>query len=447
MIDTIVIRVHNIEKNHLLMHNILKEEFISAKVRHSHNQTLDKKAIIYGDSGKVLPLTIHTKMKMPSSHYELNLRPHFDRDFIEFNFSIPKFVYSTNVMQFVDMRDQTPEFTYDKLLHFLHHFFITYFTLKPDNKDIEINRIDLCFNQIFDTKENALRYLEEQKNINIKHANSDTNKFVAYSESDDLGVSTAQTIFYKTKEYSFKIYHKGSEFKKNDLKQLMKANPFNLHLGEVSDLADRMLRYELTARKGLFNYLLDRVDTLENQERVKFVNDCNLYYRKKGVDKFTFTYSFFLESDFDCYIDYKFVSVQDMSEMKHNTFSKGLFLAVYNWFWDRVKTYQISLKMSVADISNLIMQKYDEKKTVWTAKEREKELGNQSQLVMLALLTQFTDIHALKGIIPDRTFYRYKKRLKTLGIEPNSHTNIFDIPVLTYDRYFDLFRKYLNINY
>lgn len=447
MIDTIVIRVHNISVNHLLMNNILKENFIQAKTRYTNGETLDKKAIFYGDTNKILPISIHTQMKIPSSHYTLNLRPNFERDFIEFNFSIPKFIYSTNVMQFIDMADHSPEYTYDKLIHFLENFFNRYFTIKPDNKYIEINRIDLCFNQIFDTKENALRYLEEQKSINIKHARSDSNKFVAYSESDDLGVQTAQTIFYKTKDYSFKIYHKGSEFAKNDLKQLLKANPFKFHLQELHDLADRMLRYELTARKGLFNYLLDRVKTDQNIDRVQFIKKCNLKYQKKGVDVITFSYGFFLESDFDYNLDYKYVTLQDMTEMTNNTFCKGLFCTVFDFFWSKVKTYQIGLKMNVSDISKLIMKKYDENKDTFKLKERNKELGNQSQLVMLALLTQFTDIHALKGIIPDRTFYRYKSRLKELGIEPNSHTNIFDIPLLTYDKYFDLFRNYLKISY
>lgn len=447
MIDTIVIRVHNIEVNHLLMNNILKENFVQAKTRYTKGETLDKKAIFYGDTNKVLPISIHMQMKMPSSHYTLNLRPNFERDFIEFNFSIPKMIYSTNVMQFIDIADQSPDYTYDKLIHFLNVFFSTYFTIKPDNRYIEINRIDLCFNQIFDTKENALRYLEEQKNINIKNARSDSNKFVAYTETDDLGVQSASTIFYKTKDYSFKIYHKGTEFKKNDLRQLLKGNPLKLHLEEVSDLADRILRYELTARKGLFNYLLDRVQTQENKERVQFIKKCNLKYKKKGAEIITFSYSYFLESDFDYYIDYKYVSLEDMTDMKNNTFSKGLFCTIFNFFWDKVKTYQISLKMNVSDISKLIMKKYDESKDHFKLKDRQIELGNQSQLVMLALLTQFTDIHALKGIIPDRTFYRYKSRLKELGINPNSHTNIFDIPVLTYDRYFDLFRKYINISY
>lgn len=447
MIDTIVLRIHNIKINHLLMNNILKENFISAKTRYTNGETLDKKAIFYGDTNKILPIAIHTTMKIPSSHYTLNLRPNFERDFIEFNFSIPKFIYSTNVLQFIDKSDTSPEFTHDKLLHFLHKFFATYFSVMPDNQYIEINRLDFCFNQIFDTKENALRYLEEQKNINIKNARSDSNKFVAYSETDDLGVQTSQTIFYKTKDYSFKIYHKGSEFQKNDLKQLLKANPFKLHLQELSDLADRILRYELTARKGLFNYLFDRVRDGYNLERVQWVKKINLKYQKKGVEQINFTYSFFLESDFDCYIDYNFVTLDEFQHMKNNTFTKGLFCTLFTFFWDKVKAYQINLKMNVSDISKLIMAKYEEGKNVFSLKEQKKELGNQSQLVMLALLTQFTDISQLKGVIPDRTYYRYKKRLKDLGIKENSHTNLFDIPELTYYKYFSLFDKWLKISY
>ncbi|AXH78158.1 MAG: structural protein [Bacteriophage sp.] len=447
MIDTIVLRVHNIPVNHLLMNDILKQDFVQAKMRHDRGETLDQKSILYGDSNKILPLHIHMKMKIASSHYTLNLRPNFERDFIEFNFSIPKFIYSTNTFQFIDRSNYSPEFTHDKLLHFLHDFFSKYFTVIPEKKYIEINRIDLCYNQIFESKENALRYLEEQKNINIVNARSDKNKFTSFVENDDLGQQKQSSIMYVTKNYSFKIYHKGTEFAKNDLKQLLKKNPLKLHLGEISELADRMLRYELTARKGLFNYLLDRVIDNYNPERVQFLKKCNLKYKKKGVQEITQSYSFFLESDFDCYIDYKCVTLEQFVELQNNTFTKNLFVNLWDFFWEKVKVYQISLKLNVADISKMIMEKYAEEKNTFTLQEQKKELGNQSQLITLALLTQFTDVSSLKGVIPDRTFYRYKKRLQELGIKPHSHTNLFDIPILNYDKYFDCFSKYLNISY
>jgi len=430
------------------MNNILKETFVSAKLRHNRGEHLDQKAIFYGDTNKILPLHIHTKMKIPSSHYTLNLRPNFERDFIEFNFSIPKFIYSTNVFQFIDRSNHSPEYSFDKLLHFLHEFFSKYFTVIPEKKDIEINRIDLCYNQIFNTKENALRYLEEQKNINIVNARSDSNKFTAFVENDELtGKQTNSSIMYVTKNYSFKIYHKGTEFAKNDLKQLLNANPLNLHLGEISDLADRILRYEMTCRKPLFNYLIDRVLEPKNVARVKYLEFLNVMYKKKQAEIITVPYSFRLQSDFDYEIDFSMVSLTDYTEMTENTFSKGLFCTCWTYFWDKVKVYQIGLKMNVSDISKLITDKYKHKKGTFTLKEEKEELGNQSQLITLALLTQFTDISDLKGIIPDRTFYRYKKRLKELGIKPHSHTNLFDIPELNYNKYFDYFSKYLKINY
>lgn len=64
---------------------------------------------------------------------------------------------------------------------------------------------------------------------------------------------------YTTQRYSEKIYHKGSEYKKNDLKHHRRINNekgvqiFNIE--KIQDFADRILRYELTLRNEELNYL------------------------------------------------------------------------------------------------------------------------------------------------------------------------------------------------
>ena len=67
---------------------------------------------------------------------------------------------------------------------------------------------------------------------------------------------------YITKRYSAKIYHKGSEYLKNDLKEHRKINKERGHQYFKTDqykaLADRILRYELTLRTDMLNYLHKR---------------------------------------------------------------------------------------------------------------------------------------------------------------------------------------------
>src|SRR5690606_27955484 len=87
----------------------------------------------------------------------------------------------------------------------------------PDYNYIEIRRIDLCYNQHFETKEEALMYLENQKKLK-KEKNYNTK-----SQTKSFGTTHAQTTSFGS---YFKIYHKGSEYSKSDgdLKKHLEIN-------------------------------------------------------------------------------------------------------------------------------------------------------------------------------------------------------------------------------
>lgn len=143
--------------------------------------------------------------------------------------------------------------SYDLLIKFIPAFFKKEFfgTNIVDYSLVEVNRIDLAFNQVFHSKKNALEYLEYQKKIRKKHLRADSNSFRAYDTS----------LMYFTKRYSFKIYHKGTEYIKHDRKENERINNekgkryFNIE--ELHSFADRVLRYEFTFRESMLSYIFN----------------------------------------------------------------------------------------------------------------------------------------------------------------------------------------------
>ncbi|GAC1423041.1 MAG: hypothetical protein NVS1B13_16550 [Flavisolibacter sp.] len=136
---------------------------------------------------------------------------------------------------------------------FIKKFFKREFSVEEiDFKDVEINRIDVCFNQVFKSAEETIAYFNYQMKIKKK-----------YSKEQNEGKIQYKTSFmYKTKRYSFKIYQKGAEYRENDSKQHKRINKekgYNyFDIPALQNFADRIIRYELTVRNTEFNYLYKR---------------------------------------------------------------------------------------------------------------------------------------------------------------------------------------------
>ena len=206
---------------------------------------------------------------MPSSHYSIAYGLYYEPDArgntkIYFQLSIPKYLYGHNIAQFLPDIDST-HFDYGldsdfnevlkkspKLLRqFLRHFFNNEFAgIHINEKQVEIIRLDFCYNEIHDSKEDALLKLEMQKKHYYK--GSKVNKMHAYDTS----------FSWKTSSKYAKIYHKGEEYKKHDLRHHLQANEaaykfkrqaasyntkiktFDINL--LQSIADKTLRYELS---------------------------------------------------------------------------------------------------------------------------------------------------------------------------------------------------------
>ncbi|MDX9791465.1 MAG: hypothetical protein RBT61_11590 [Candidatus Kapabacteria bacterium] len=181
---------------------------------------------------------VRGQIETASSDYRVNFSISENMDAITFNLSIPKYFFGNNVAQFVPqiyseryqrrlltMRAFATqiEFLYQRLLEFILTFFddlSVYINLPSvsnlDLHNIEIKRLDFCYNQYFPSHEMVTDYVRAQKKI-----------FQAKIKKNSLvGNETDSSLYYRHSidGFYFKIYSKGEEFENNDLPKIMKEN-------------------------------------------------------------------------------------------------------------------------------------------------------------------------------------------------------------------------------
>lgn len=195
----------------------------TSKKLNEHYLSLDKVSYIHDKVVKDRNLKANGKYRVTSSEHNVVFSINIDAGYVEFNINIPKYLFGHNLAQFVPQIHSKffqsnkgdfnqwrvqKSYLYDRIHDFLDAFFtdlLHHFELElmPDYDYIEVNRIDICYNQFFKTKEEALMYLDEQKKIHKKRTRINSKKVSDYDTS----------IAFETKDGSyFKIYHKGSEY-------------------------------------------------------------------------------------------------------------------------------------------------------------------------------------------------------------------------------------------
>jgi hypothetical protein len=308
--DTIVIRLHDLKKHFWMVNQIvaltsgymlslntidvntpvkdllreLKEKAkegvfiepgeIDEIINHKYDQInsiggfLNLKTVLFHDQNKKLNIAYRKKHKPVSSSYDLLTQVCYDRDYIEWNFSVPKFLYGNNVAQFITHPGEhffehtrntwksVKRDYYKRFIYFVRNFFEKNFVLdrstenpswKIDFLELELNRIDFCWNCFFRTKSEALVYLSYIQKQKPKGARRD---------SDIRGGLYTDGWTHTTDGYQKKVYYKGSEFKKNDRKQLEKNKVFSPEqIDLLQEMADKILRFEVTLRKQHMSYL------------------------------------------------------------------------------------------------------------------------------------------------------------------------------------------------
>lgn len=273
MLDSIVFRIHNLQKHEALVKFLdrsgIQGSGISGKTFDNPESAFDtfqrkihmKQMFHDYESGKHRDFVYRNHL--PSYHNDIAYSINYDREFIEFNFSIPKYLYGTNVFQFVphyfdkgfnESRfksiEKLKDTIYDDLRAFLDWFFKKELNDLVNRYYVQIFRLDICYNKIFNTKQDAVLYLNDLKRIK--------KKFIRHNV-DDLRVYHT-TIYYASKSsgYTLKVYHKGTEFEINDKGKLKKAGWDLSQLEKVQALADRSLRYELEIKPKYMSNLFSR---------------------------------------------------------------------------------------------------------------------------------------------------------------------------------------------
>lgn len=487
MVDTIILRVHDLRKHADLVHYInhdfkgtsLNTIYLSDEDREEirSSPTIDAKDYIdffmNSKTNSTHLVRYRSQEKLNSSgHYYLNFFENDDKDYIEFNFSIPKYKYGTNILMFTEHvwnrdfkyynnsdLDYNLKLSYDFVIRFVKYFFYKEFIEKDivDYSDVEINRIDFCFNQVFDNKRYALQYLEYQKKLRKKNLSASSNNFREYETS----------FMYTTKRYSMKIYHKGTEYKKHDKKENERINKEkgyeHFKIDRLQSFADKILRYEVTFRDTMLSYLFNHKvfrkncpihkkqydiykkveSSIAKNDRIAertgsfkmqsfkqrfieknpyvIIDKDELQIHKKMSKLLNRNRQFLLKTN--PYIE-DFNSITQSSNFEERAlFSKSLFLQCAKFFKSFIMEFQIKEKPLDVTVSEMIdsynSSHYD-------------QLPKNEMMKIYTMLhnCSFEELYK-KGFYSRPTFYRYKSRFKKIGITQNNILVIdhFNVPV------------------
>lgn len=436
MIDTIELKLHNVSTNYPVTRTRLQATsekghttFMVDKDTGECLENTQIRAIMHHDSSNILPLAQRSDLRLGSHHYTLSYKFDYRQDIVHFNFSIPKYIHGTNIIQFIRYADQSAEGVYRYLVSFIQAFF-NKLCFEPVNlPDVEITRVDFCYNQFFHYKYDALRYLDEQKQLVSKFARNTKNEAIRYTSS----------LFYSTKRYSFKIYHKGTEFERHDRKELAKNNVTKHSVDFLQNVADRINRYEVTFRKSMFDYVFNQRKLYEAY--IKWYRKAFPGFRVLSPDMQRRVEDFTKQSK-----RYVLGAISDVDAIDFKTavFDLPLFTELYNFFWDYVQKYQLECKMSVYDVMKKAETLNADRDKLKDESLRRKASINTPMVVTLALLAQYYSLDDLKktGLMPKSTFYRYQKQLSRLGYSSKSRIADMPPPSLDYLEYLSIFKDY-----
>ena len=249
----------------------------------------------------------------------------------------------------------------------LKKFFRTFFpSTFIDYGGIEIKRWDFCFNQVFKSEEESLRAL---KYIKLKNN----------QRMDKLNFETGYVEL--TKSNYFKIYHKGTEFEKNDYLKL------DLSFDNVLNFSKKVLRYEKKITISNMAYWYNVKYKHQYQpELVKIY----LKAKKKG------TVNKAMRADFENVQRFTLGNSKIMGATKLMPF---VFNHLYDIFRQDIKRKYTIGKMSVAPLRKEVCD----------------NTKNRTQKIrILSLIKVFKSIKRAyeMGAISKNTYYRYEKLMK-----------------------------------
>lgn len=345
----------------------------------------------YANSGNIIALNNRSHYSCPSSNYQISYNLNFAKNICDFNISVPKFCFATNVFQFIEYYN-TNEYTTFALFR---KFIVKFLSQFPDKillSDCAITRIDLCFNQIFNSYADSKSYLKNLE-ANLKTIVRKPANLVVYGDS---GLSYLTTSGY------YKVYHKGDEFKKHDAHELQKYPGHDIPY--LQKIADRTLRYETTIRAS-------KLKRLFTGDKAKYIFDNGVLYQDSGYTPKYFT----LKHGDQC-----------------EKFNENLFAYLWNEFMNQTQKIQTVNNES----KEIIFQKIRDccKLNRLVGKNR---IKSEVDFIETALLSFHCDIKEIykAGFMKESTYYKKKAMLKTVGLGTINTVNIISIPKLNFDDY------------
>lgn len=442
MIDTVHFELQNLHKYPLTFKkfyalyektNTVVKTYVDESTGELSESTFNN-TMVFGDTGNHLPVSYRSNFYVPSSHYTISYTFSPAKLSFSFNLSIPKEVYGSNVLQFVTGHTETAEGIFRKLIDWFISFFQKYFPEAISLYDVRLFRVDLCFNQLFNSKDDALAYLAEQKKF-VPQYNSKGNSAVPYNTG----------IYYVTRGYTFKIYHKGSEFKKNEYNDILAVdNPLSLPLNLLQDGADRMLRYEIEYRSAYFNKMLTAflypfdtenfIPHFMNNPIVKLLRTLREYGYQDELKMYkTKSKQVYLKAD---------VSIKNISQFVHEgivPFCFEMLEIMKTNFWLKMEDWQVASGFSYVRFNQKVAE-YEKRQSVLAPygvnKVQKRKTVDKARMAMIASMIQGGTFFELKNKVSKHVWYRIKRDFKTLGVDLKSGDILFESPPLTYNAYY-----------
>jgi len=484
MVDTVILRVHNLTKHENLIKYLEKVDSGKKRITRAVDENFDATREIYlknyyRDLATGRSFDTGYDGFLRSSHYDIRFYVFYQRDYMEFNISLPKYWYGTNIFQIIDhhfdpknLDFRNNEFWNVKQLGFkrfalvLNHFLGSSLAEMCDKADTEIARIDFCYNLIFNTKDDALHYLSEIKKIERPRFAKTAVKITNY----------AHGLYFPSENFTFKVYHKGSEFLKHSARRYKKEFGEE-RMKNVQAAADRMLRFEIEMRKPfLTSVFIRRLKEenpkvyksikfarqfakagyiVENEKRYNFdglvgvgvsgsiekMNNTQMQMLKAGQNLITKRISFFLDSsknslvdlDYSDYKSYQFKELFGYFQFEACIYSfKQYFTHFQLGSMDKVNAINwfITAK-NEADFKNMIAREAG-----LTSYRIGIDFRKAKQVYELLLDNSWDEIKN-KQLFSERTLRRYKQFFKErFGLLQHNNSQNFQIN-FTYGNYLD----------
>lgn len=169
--------------------------------------------------------------KVPSSwSYDIVIEYRSDTN-VRLSLSIPKYLYGHNIIEWPDCK---PSEFLSKLDNFFHKFFRKHFNEEFFGMEPTYLRVDFGKNYHFSSYQRKLEWF----------ANAQTQyRFTATNVYKDSAETATGTIEFKKDSWYMKIYDKGLEFEKHDLKRLRKMYGYDEKIDREKLQIDKRFEY------------------------------------------------------------------------------------------------------------------------------------------------------------------------------------------------------------